>query len=78
MKTYRIQDKEAEELTYDVHFNDSSNSNAKGFKETVDYCKNYIEARNGTQASYFPDYVGGTVSVVCNKTGETVFETKIL
>ena len=63
--------------TYDVHFNDDSNSNSKGFKESLDFCKNYIESRNGTQASYFPDYTGGTVSIVCNETGETIFETEV-
>jgi hypothetical protein len=32
---------------------------------------------NGTDESYFADYKGGTVSVVCNETGEKVFETKV-
>lgn len=63
--------------TYDVYFNNSDNSNSKGFKETFDFCKNYIESRNGTQASYFPDYKGGTASIVCNETGVTEFETEI-
>ena len=63
--------------TYDVHFNDDSNSNSKGFKQTLDFCRNYIETRNGSNESYFPDYKGGTVSIVCNETGETVFETEV-
>lgn len=64
--------------TYDIHFNDSTDSNNKGFKESLDYCKSYIESNNGTNESYFEDYKGGTVSIVCNETGETVFETEVL
>ena len=63
--------------TYDIHFNDSENSNSKGFKESLDYCKNYILQNNGSNISYFSDYKGGTVSVVCNETGVTVFETEV-
>lgn len=66
------------ELTYDVHFNDSENSNNKGFKLTFDEAKAYIEANNGTDESYFADYKGGTVSIVCNETGETVYETEVI
>lgn len=50
--------------TYDVHFNDSNDSNSKGFKESFDYCKNYIDTYNGTNESYFSDYKNGTVSIV--------------
>lgn len=65
------------ELTYDVHFNDSTDSNGKGFQADFDYCKNYIEQNNGTNHSYFEDYKGGTVSIVCNETGETVYEEEV-
>ncbi len=63
--------------TYDVHFNNSADSNSKGFEETFEYCKDYIRAHNGTDWSYFKDYKGGTVSVVCNETGEEVYSEKI-
>ena len=63
--------------TYDVIFNDSDNSDNKGFKESLQYCKEYISRYNGTKESYFADYEGGIVSIVCNETGETVFETEI-
>lgn len=63
--------------TYDVVFNDSENSNSKGFHESIDYCKRYIKGYNGTKESYFEDYQGGTVSVVCNETGETVYEEEV-
>lgn len=63
--------------TYDIHFNDCENSNNKGWQETYEYCKNYIEANNGTNNSYFADYKNGTVSIVCNETDEVVFETKV-
>jgi len=57
--------------TFDIHFNDSENSNNKGFKESFDYCLNYIDNNSG---SYFQDYPNGFISIVCNETGETVFE----
>lgn len=63
--------------TYDVHFNDANDSNNKGFKESFEYCKEYIEFHNGTNESYFADYKGGTVSIVCNETGEAVYEVRV-
>lgn len=62
---------------YDVHFNDETNSNNKGFKLTLDECMSYIQENNGTGVSYFSDYRNGTVSIVCNETSETVFETEV-
>ena len=63
--------------TYDIFFNDDVNSNNMGFKQPLVYCKDWIENHNGSAHSYFEDYKGGTVSIVCNETGETVFETEI-
>jgi len=63
--------------TYNVHFNDDIDSNDKGFSESFEYCMDYIELHNWTDHSYFEDYKGGTVSIVCNETGETVFETEV-
>lgn len=63
--------------TYDIHFNDEYNSNSKGFEQSYDYCKGYIESWNGTDESYFEDYKGGIVSIVCNETGETVYEEEV-
>jgi len=63
--------------TYDVHFNNSSFSSNKGFAVTVQEAKNYIDLHNGTNTSYFADYKGGTVSIVCNETGATVREYSI-
>lgn len=63
--------------TYDIIFNDPVNSNNKGFKESIDYCKKYIANFNGTSESYFADYKGGSVVVICNETDEIVFETEV-
>lgn len=63
--------------TYNVVFNDETSSNDKGFREPYDYCMNYIKSNNGTNNSYFKDYKAGTVSIVCNETGETVYETNV-
>ena len=60
--------------TYDVHFNDDYDSNNKGMTATLEECKDYIRYNNGTDHSYFADYKGGIVSIVCNETGETVYE----
>ena len=64
--------------TYNVIFNNSEDSNDKGFKESKEFCIDYINRENGTNDSYFADYKGGVVSVVCNETGETVYETEII
>ena len=64
-------------LTYDVVFNNESDSNSKGFKSSIEDCKKYIELNNGTDESYFADYKGGIVSVVCNETGETIYEEEV-
>ena len=63
--------------TYDVYFNDSENSNNKGFNMTLEEAKEYIRIYNGTNESYFADYKGGTVSIVCNENGEEVYNTTI-
>lgn len=60
-------------LTYDVVFNDDNASNRKGWHETFEYCKNYIESNNGTNNGYFADYKGGTVSIYCNETDDEVY-----
>ncbi len=62
------------DMTYDIHFNDEQDSNSKGFKYSLEDAKAYIKAYNGTNESYFEDYKGGTVSVVCNETSKTVYE----
>lgn len=48
---------------FDVVFNDSEKSDSKGFSESYEYCKDYIEQYNGTSESYFSDYKGGVVSI---------------
>lgn len=63
--------------TYDVVFNDSENSNSKGFAVDLYSAIAYIQANNGSNFSYFADYKGGTVSVVCHQTGETVYEEPV-
>ena len=65
------------EETFDVIFNDDNNSNCKGFKESLDYCENYVTGNNGSNESYFADYKGGTVSVVCNETGEIAYVERV-
>jgi hypothetical protein len=60
--------------TYNVHFNDSNNSNDLGLSESFEKCKSIISFK---QSEYFADYIGGTVSIVCNETSETEFELGI-
>lgn len=59
--------------TYDIFFNDDYSSNNKGFEMTKGEAIDYIKTHNGTNYSYFEDYKGGIVSVVCNETGEEVY-----
>jgi hypothetical protein len=63
--------------TYDVVFDDSENSNSKGFKESLKYCLRYIEKHNGSDESYFKDYKGGKVSIIDNASGDVVYSTSI-
>lgn len=63
--------------TYDIHFNDDYDSNNKGMRATLEECMEYIRQNNGTDHSYFADYKGGIVSIVCNETGETVYEEAV-
>lgn len=65
------------QFTYDVVFNDDYDSNNKGMSESLEYCMEYVRQNNGTNHSYFEDYKGGTVSIVCNETGETVYEEEV-
>ena len=64
-------------LTYDVQFNDDYNSNNKGFNESIEYCMDWINANRNDNSTYFGDYRGGTVSIVCNETGEYVYNENI-
>ena len=66
-----------DDFHYNVVFNDEYDSNDKGMAESLEYCKEYIRQNNGTDESYFADYKGGIVSIVCNETGETVYEEEV-
>lgn len=63
--------------TYDIHFNDSENSNNLGWQVSYDECLDYIKRHNGTDESYFADYKGGVVSIYCNETKEEVYQEPI-
>lgn len=63
--------------TYDIYFDDAEKSNNKGFKMNIEEAKDYINQYNGTNDSYFADYKGGIVSIVCNETGEEVYSEEV-
>jgi hypothetical protein len=65
-----------EDATFDIQFDDEANSNNKGFALSIDAALNYLRAADRSQ-SYWPDYIGGTVSIVCNETGEVYFYANI-
>jgi hypothetical protein len=64
--------------TFDVIFNDANNTDRKGFAASADYCLQYVTAHNGTNDSYFADYSGGVVQVVCNEDGEVIHEERVI
>lgn len=64
--------------TYDIFFNNDTDSNSKGFAVSFDEAKEYIKQYNGTNESYFADYVGGTVSIVCNETGRIAYQEDVI
>lgn len=63
--------------TYDIYFNDAEKSNNEGFKMNIEEAKDYINQYNGTNDSYFADYKGGIVSIVCNETEEEVYSEEV-
>lgn len=63
--------------TYDVRFEDTTSSSLKGWSESYEYCKDYIEQYNGTDESYFADYKDGAVEIVCNETGDVVYQEDV-
>jgi len=63
-----------DEKTYDVVFNSDKHSNSNGFISSLEFCLKYIESGKD---DYFKSYAGGTVSVVCNETGEIMIELEI-
>ena len=91
MKNYKIAAKEAKRIckgmktserqdvviNCDIVFNSEASSNAKGFSITFNEAKQYIEYNRETKNSYFADYKGGTVSIVCNETGIVLYSEKI-
>jgi hypothetical protein len=64
--------------TYDVVFQDSENSNSKGFSVSLKEAVNYVKTHNGTNESYFQDYKGGIVQVIDNESGEAVHEEVVV
>ena len=58
--------------------NSDTDSNAKGFRSTIQECKDWIDLNRGRKETYFGDYAGGTVSIICNEDNETVYEEDIL
>lgn len=64
-------------LTYDIIFNDDTDSNNVGGNYTLQEARNYIEMNNGTEWGYFKDYKGGTVSIHCNETDEEVYSETV-
>lgn len=63
-----------EQHTFDVVFNNDESSNSKGFNADKQYCIDYITRYNGSNESYFEDYKGGLVQVICVETEEVVYE----
>ncbi len=65
------------EFSYDVRFQDDFCSDSKGFAESSPFCSEYIKQNNGTDNSYFADYKGGVVQIVCNETDEVIYEERV-
>ena len=64
-------------MTYDIQFHSSESSNSKGFAMTKEQAIQYVNQHIASKESYFFDYKGGVVQVVCNENGEVVYEKSI-
>ena len=62
---------------FDVHFDNDTMSDSKGFNTTYEYCKDYIEKYNGSNESYFEDYKGGIVSIYDVTADEVVYWVEV-
>lgn len=60
------------QATFDIRFDNVNDSNRKGWRCSYEYCEDYITTYLGSGKSYFKDYKGGTVTIVCNETDEEV------
>lgn len=63
--------------TYDVIFNDDSDSNNVGIHGSYSECMSWIENNRNDETTYFGDYKGGTVSILCEELEEYVYEESI-
>ncbi len=63
--------------TFDILFNDENNSNSKGFSLTAEQAIEKANQMLISNESYVSDYTDGTISVVCNETGATIWEKDI-
>lgn len=63
--------------TYDVQFDDETDSNRQGINGTYQQCMDWIEINRGDKSTYFGDYEGGIVSIVCVETDEVVYHEEI-
>lgn len=63
--------------TFDVRFDNDEISDCKNWARPADECLAYIDNNNGTNHSYFADYKGGTVSIVCNESDEVIYSTEV-
>lgn len=50
--------------TFDVVFNDDTNSNSAGVHGTIGDCWSYINTKNGDKSSYFGDYLANNINFV--------------
>ena len=62
--------------TFDVVFNDDIDSNCKGFEQDAADCYTWIQNNKNSDIN-FKDYATGTVTIVCNESGETIQEIDI-
>lgn len=65
------------EKRFDIFFSNEENSQNLEIKETLDYCKGYIIAYNGSNNGYFKAYKGGEVRIWDTELGEVVYSEEI-
>ena len=61
--------------TFDIYLHDCFDSENKGFKESLEYCMDYIDIHNNGKNKDWTAY--DIVQVICNETGVIYHETSI-
>lgn len=63
--------------TYSIVFNNRNETKKLNLMRDFDFCLNYIKKHNGTNYKFFKIFRPGSVRIVSDQTGITIYEARI-